>query len=610
MSRKTIFATKLLLGAALIGMSGAALAEAVGYPVPDKIFVNGKIYTGKPGVFVQSVAVKDGDVIATGTVVEMRKLAGPKTAIEDFGGRTVLPGFYDNHVHTGYEERREMLVPQPDLKGVRDLADLQDRLKKFAATLPPGSWIRGEIPHGTGGKEAFTDATLPTRWDLDKAVPDNPVALVRGAHITLVNSKALAAAGIHKGSPQPGGGHIDLNADGEPDGVIREAPGRRVITQAFPPLPPVNDADGIGYMKARLTTQLALGVTSLNIPGLRPHDDIRLIQELFAQDAENLPRVTFQIRVYPGYDAYDDVKEGIAVSIKEIGGLGMHTGFGNERLKVGAIKMSVDGAFGGQSAWLIDGYPGRPDFHGQVRIPPDALYQVSKYAYDHGWQVGVHAIGDEAVSQTVMVFDRIMKENPRPDPRLYIHHISVKPPQDILEIMKKDNILAAMQPNFIHTIAPFYKTALSPAKLATNNPEKSLWDMGIHVSQGSDGLPDGPLIGIYGAVTRRGVDGSLNGPEERLTLEQALYDATVGSAYMTFDEKRRGTLEPGKVADMVVLPEDIFTIDPEKLLTMKVAETIVGGKTVWTDDAQHEAKLASLIEETGAAMNGGDGDGD
>jgi predicted amidohydrolase YtcJ len=583
-----------LLAGTLTGWGGAALAIAPGYPIPDEIFVNGHIYTGKFGQFVHAVAVKDGDVVATGEIAAMRKLAGPSTKIIDFGGHTVIPGFYDSHIHVGYEERREMLVPSPNLKGVKDLADLQDRLRKFAATVPPGSWIRGEIPHATGGHEAFTDATLPKKADLDAAVPNNPVALNRGAHIMLVNSKALAAAKFTKGTPQPGGGHFDLDANGEPDGVVREAPGKRVIMSAFPPLPPVNDAEGIAYIKSRLYNQLALGVTSVNIPGLRPHDDIRMIQELYDKEGEDLPRVTFQLRVYPGYDAYDDPKEGVAVSIKEIAGIAAHTGFGNERLKIGAVKMSVDGAFGGQSAWLIDSYPGRPNFHGQVRIPPDALYAVGKFAYDHGWQLGVHAIGDEAVRQTVLVFDRIIRENPRPDPRLYLHHMSVKPPQDILDIMKKDGIIASMQPNFTYTIAPFYKTALSPAKLASNNPERSLWDMGIHMAQGSDGLPDGPMVGIYGAVTRHGIDGSLNGPEERLTLEQALYNATVGSAYMTFDEKRRGTLEAGKVADMVVLPEDIFAIDPEKIRTMQVDETIIGGKIVWINDAEHRAQLSKL----------------
>jgi len=593
---------------AMLAAGSAALAIAPGYPVPDKIFFNGKIYVGKPGTFVQAVAVKDGDVVATGTVAAMRKLAGPNTQYEDFGGKTVLPGFYDNHVHVGFDDRRSMTggaIP-PDLESVQSLADLQDRLRKFAATLPPGTWILGDVPHGTGGKEVFTENALPTRWDLDKAVPDHPILLDRGAHITLVNSKALELAKVQKGTPEPNGGHYDVDANGEPTGIFRESPGRRMIASAIP-LPPINEAEGIAYIKGRLYEQLSLGVTSLNVPSMRPMDDFRMIQELYAKEGEDLPRATLQLRVWPGYDAYDDPKVGAAVSIKEIADFGVHTGFGNERLKIGAIKMSVDGAFGGQSAWLIDSYPGRPDFHGQDRIPPDVLYQVSKFAYDHGWQIGVHAIGDEAVRQTVAVFDRIIRENPRPDPRLYIHHISVKPPQETLDLMKKDNIIASMQPNFTYTIAPYYKLALSPEKLATNNPEKSLWDLGLHMSIGSDHLPDGPLIGIYGAVTRRGIDGVVYGPQERLTLEQALYNATVGSAYQTFDEKRRGTLEPGKVADMVVLPEDIFTIDPERIKSLKVYETIIGGKVVWKNDKPHQVALAKLAPVGGdEAMNGGD----
>lgn len=152
--------------------------------------------------------------------------------------------------------------------------------------------------------------------------------------------------------------------------------------------------------------------------------------------------------------------------------------------------------------------------------------------------------------------------------------------------MRDGNIIAAMQPNFTYTVAPFYKLALSQQKLPTTNAEKSFKKRGIRMSLGSDSLPDGPLVGIYGAVTRKGIDGKVYGSEERLTLEEALYNATVGSAYMTYDEKTRGTLEPGKVADMIVLPENIFTMNPEKLLTLRPLETIIAGKTVWKGDGK------------------------
>jgi predicted amidohydrolase YtcJ len=257
--------------------------------------------------------------------------------------------------------------------------------------------------------------------------------------------------------------------------------------------------------------------------------------------------------------------------------------------------MSVDGAFSGQAAWLIDSYPKRPGYHGTVRIPPEILYPVAKRAHDLGWQLGIHAIGDDAVQKTVDVIERVQRENPRPDARHYLHHISVKPPEATIKKMAANGIIGSMQPNFTYTIAPFYAQALAPEKLQTNNPQKSLMDAGMKLSIGSDNLPDGPLIGIYGAVMRKGTDGKVYGPQERLTLEQAIYNATVGTAYMTFDEKNRGTLVPGMLADMVVLEEDIFKIDPEKIRTLRVLKTIVGGETLWSLTQAAASEVPNLI---------------
>jgi hypothetical protein len=502
----------------------------------------------------------------------------------------VLPGLYDNHVHVN-ADRGEQAAQGLDLDTVTGLKDLQTRLRDYAASVPAGTWIVATVPHGTGSVEPFPESALPTRRDLDAATPEHPVALTRGAHIMLVNSKALEAADITRETPQPGGGVIERDDSGEPNGVLREASARRLITQHIPK-PELSDAQGLHNLRERLRGQLALGVTSLNIPGMRPHDDLRLMQKLYEQEGETLPRATIQIRLSPGYDSYDDPSEGVARSIEEIEALSFRTGFGNDRIKLGAIKMSVDGGMGGQAALLVDGYRSRPGYHGVQRIPDDALYRVAKRAHDLGWQLGIHAIGDQGIIRTVDVMERIVKENPRPDARHYLHHISVKPPQAILQKIRDNHFLAAMQPNFTYTLAPFYAMALSPEKLQTNNPLRSLEKLGIPLSFGTDNLPDGPLIAIYGAVTRRGVDGMVYGAEERLTLAEALHAATVGSAYLTFDEKERGTLESGKLADMIVLDRDIFTIDPEQIRELRVLKTIIGGQVVWQDDGAPRPKTA------------------
>jgi hypothetical protein len=576
-------AALMLAGSALFHPAAVGAAAPERLAVPDIIYVNGKIYTGTPGRFVNALAVKDGKVLAAGSAAEMRGLAGAATVVDDLEGKTVLPGLYDNHVHIGLAERggaRDV----PDLHHVENLADLQAALKKHAATVPAGTWIRSTVPHGTGGVEPFPETALPTRWQLDQAVPDHPVALTRGAHIMLVNSKALELAGITRDTPQPGGGVIERNAKGEPNGVLREASARRLITVKYPPDPPIPEQQGLNTLRARLRSQLALGVTSLNVPGMRPHDDLRLMQKLYAAEGDMLPRATIQLRLSPGYDSFDDPADGVRASIEELEDLSFYTGFGNDRIKIGAIKMSVDGGMGGQAAWLLDPYRTKPGYHGVNRIPPDALFQVAKRAHDLGWQLGIHAIGDQGIVRTVDVMDRIMKESPRPNARHYLHHLTVKPPADTLAKIKANDFIAAMQPNFTYSLADFYRMALSPEKLETNNAEKSFLDLGIRMSLGTDGLPDGPLVAIYAAVTRRGIDGKVYGPGERLTLEQAIYNATVGTAYMTFDEKTRGTLEPGKVADMIVLDKDIFAIKAEEILNLEVEETIIAGKVVWKDD--------------------------
>jgi predicted amidohydrolase YtcJ len=308
------------------------------------------------------------------------------------------------------------------------------------------------------------------------------------------------------------------------------------------------------------------------------------MQKLYAAEGGRLPRATIQIRLSPGFDSYDDPAEGVKESIREIEDLSFFTGFGNDRIKIGAIKMSVDGGMGGQAAWLLEPYRTKPDYHGINRISPEVLYQVAKRAHELGWQLGIHAIGDQAIVKTVEVMDRIVRESPRPNHRHYLHHLTVTPPAGTLAKIKANGFIAAMQPNFTHTLASYYGMALSPTKLEKNNSEKTYLRMGIPMSLGTDSLPDGPIVAIYGAVTRRGVDGKVYGAEERLTLEEAIHNATVGSAYMTFDEKTRGTLEPGKVADMIVLQRDIFTIDPEDIRKLGVEKTIIAGNVVWEND--------------------------
>jgi predicted amidohydrolase YtcJ len=547
---------------------------------PDVVFYNGKIVTmNTRSDIVHAMAVKDGHIVAVGSDTAMRQLAIPTTRLVDLGGKAVLPGFYDNHIHLGEELqpwRGGMIGAVPVwIAGVTTIESLQEALKRQSARVPKGEWIRGELP-----REEWPNQKVPTRWDLDKAAPNHPVALTRGPHTLLLNSAALARAGIIRDTANPPGGWIFRDGSGEPNGRVLEA-ARRLVTRVMPQADRPRTDDQILATYRRQLAQLAsLGMTSVNVAGMRP-TDLALVQTLYERWGEELPRATLQIRVSPGHDTYDDPDEGVRRSIAEIEALGIRTGFGNERLKIGAIKMSIDGGLSAPVFWSTLPYKGRPDFYGAQRIPDDAFYRVARRAHELGWQVGTHVMGDAAAAMVVDQLERILMERPRPDHRHFLHHVAVMPPQPTLEKMGRLGIMVASQPNFTIGLGAYAAEALEAEREATQNPVKTLLDRGIRVSFGSDGAPYGPLVGIYAAITRNGWDDEVHGPGEAVTVADAIRLHTLEPAYLTFDEKTRGSIEVGKAADLVVLGEDILSVDPNRIRYIPVQRTIVAGRDIY-----------------------------
>jgi hypothetical protein len=570
---------RALLLAALVLALTARIGNA--QPLaPDVVFYNGKIVTmNTRSDIVHAMAVKDGHIVAVGSDTAMRQLAIPTTRLVDLGGKAVLPGFYDNHIHLGEELqpwRGGMIGAVPVwIAGVTTIESLQEALKRQSARVPKGEWIRGELP-----REEWPNQKVPTRWDLDKAAPNHPVALTRGPHTLLLNSAALARAGIIRDTANPPGGWIFRDGSGEPNGRVLEA-ARRLVTRVMPQADRPRTDDQILATYRRQLAQLAsLGMTSVNVAGMRP-TDLALVQTLYERWGEELPRATLQIRVSPGHDTYDDPDEGVRRSIAEIEALGIRTGFGNERLKIGAIKMSIDGGLSAPVFWSTLPYKGRPDFYGAQRIPDDAFYRVARRAHELGWQVGTHVMGDAAAAMVVDQLERILMERPRPDHRHFLHHVAVMPPQPTLEKMGRLGIMVASQPNFTIGLGAYAAEALEAEREATQNPVKTLLDQGIRVSFGSDGAPYGPLVGIYAAITRNGWDDEVHGPGEAVTVADAIRLHTLEPAYLTFDEKTRGSIEVGKAADLVVLGEDILSVDPNRIRYIPVQRTIVAGRDIY-----------------------------
>lgn len=540
----------------------------------DAVYYNGKIVTANDDfALVEALAVREGKIIAVGSNNAVRRLASADTRLVDLEGKTVLPGFYDGHNHIGAGNL------DPNVQNWRDVAsreELFEALKRRAAELPEDGWVVGNLKN-----ENMPQHILPTGLDIDKVVPDHPVFLRRG-HITVVNSLAMRMARVTRATPEPPGGAIEKNEKGELIGWLREGSGRRLVSRIMPPPPPPDEKAAREGIRDSLQNLLPYGITSVNVPGVGP-SQLPWFQDVYALWGEKLPRATVQIRVNPGYDVYDDAMEGAEAAIRIIEGLSFHTGFGDDRLKLGAIKMSIDGGFSAAGFWTIPAYPNRPDYHGVIRIPEEALYRVGKRAHDLGWQLGIHAIGDGAIQMCVDVFERILKENPRPDHRHYIHHFSVMPPEQTFKQMAELGVSVCSQPNFTYSLGPYNASpGLTEERLATNNPQRALLEYGIPLSYGSDGMPTGPLVGIYAAVTRKGVDGKVYGPEESLTVQEAIKAYTWGPAYQNFDEKERGSLEVGKVADMVVLSEDILTVDPERIKDLRVEQTIIAGQLLYS----------------------------
>ena len=546
---------------------------------PAAVFYNGKIATVNANFdMVEAVAVNEGRIVALGLNDDIQSLASDETQLVDLQGKTVLPGFYDNHVHLSFGS-----APDPnalDLWEATTMDEVLTGIREKAAEVPKGEWIRAELAYTTDIPHPFPEKKAPTRWDLDQAAPDHPVMLVRGAHLTVVNSLGLREANITKDTKAPGG-VIDRDAEGELTGKFREGPARKLITRVMPPTPRRDPETAKAELRRFLEGLLAVGITSVNAAGvvLTSPDQWRWVQDTYDRWGETLPRLTVQARLSPGFDRFDDLETSVETTIQELESMPFHTGFGNDRLKVGAIKMSIDGAYSGPTSWLLPPYPSE-DYEAGIRIPEEAFYPVAKRGHELGWQLGIHCIGDGAIQMCVNSMEKILQESPRADARPYIHHYTVLPPEETLQKTAELGIMVATQPNWVYSKMQFAPDIVSGERLETSQPQKSLLDQGIRLSYGSDGMPHGPMYGIYGAVTRKNSDGNVYGPGERVSLEQAIRGYTTETAYMTFDEEDRGSLEVGKLADMIVLAEDIFTVDPDRIKDIGIEQTIVGGEIV------------------------------
>jgi len=528
-----------------------ATAVSVEKIAADLILNNGKIVSVDDTFSIHdTIVVSDGRVVELGDASLLDKYSA--TTVRDLQGKTLIPGFIDSHTHIRGRPRRYI-----ELSEVGSIAEMQDLIRAKAAELGEGEWITG---YGWSEDE-LAEGRKPLRGDLDIAAPNNPITFTRaGGHSAVVSTLALELANITDETPDPEGGVIERDENGVANGVIRE---RQEIVGTL--VPDSTYEELIASLEINLGDLLAKGITSITDASKRP-DEYAMWEELYAKPGVNLPRSAIQFQWFE--------PEAIAE-------LKARVGDGNEYLKIGPIKIFADGGFTGPAAFTKEPYLNQGDYRGYLNMPEEELVSLINEVHDAGWQMGIHAIGDAAIELVVDTLADALTRNPREDHRSYLNHFSMRPSNATMEKMAQHGIHITQQPNFTYTLEGRYVANLDGWRLEHNNPVRSPMDHGIHVAISSDILPIGPLVGIYAAVTRKGMSGRVFGADEAITIEEAIQGYTIKGAYLGFEEDIKGSLEPGKLADMIVLSKDILTVDPEEIMGIEIEQTYVGGNLVF-----------------------------
>ena len=516
----------------------------------DLVLTNGKVFVADADFsIVNTVVVNDGLIVASGDDSLLDRYDAAETV--DLEGKLLIPGFIDSHTHIRGRPQRYI-----ELGEVTSIAEIQELISAKIEEIGEGEWITG---YGWSEDE-LDEGRRPLRADLDAVAPDNPVILTRaGGHSAVTNSLALELADVTLNTPQPEGGVIEVGDDGELNGIIRERQnivGRLVPDSTYDEL--------IASLEVNLNALLAKGITSIT-DASKTVSDYEMFEDLYSNNDLPLPRSALQFQWYDP-DA--------------INALNARVGEGNEFLKPGPIKVFADGGFTGPAAYTLEPYVNQGEYRGYLNMPEKELVTLLNEIHDAGYQMGIHAIGDAAIVLVVNTLADALERSPRVDHRHYLNHFSMRPPELTMELMAEHQIHITQQPNFTYTLEGRYAENLDGWRLQHNNPLRGPMDHGITVAISSDILPIGPLVGIYAAVTRKGMTGTVYGLDEAITMEEAIRAYTALGAYLNFEEEIKGTLEAGKLADMVLLSEDLLTIDPERIMGVAVEKTWIGGELV------------------------------
>jgi predicted amidohydrolase YtcJ len=531
--------------------------------VADTIVINAVVHTmDSSQPTAEAVAIYHNRIVAVGSNSDIKKLAGSATRTVDAKKRLLLPGFNDAHTHFlsgGFQ------LSSVDLRDANSPAEFAARIKTFASNLPKGRWITG----GDWDHERWPDAKLPTKELIDSFTPEIPVFVNRlDGHMALANSLALKLAGVTRETQDPPGGVIVRDKSGEPTGVLKDAAQNFV----WKVVSPATFEEKLAAAKAATDYAARLGVTS--VQDMSAGSDVGVYQTLL--DRDELKTRIYAVSPLPAWE--------------RLAQTGVRAHFGSEMLRVGGLKGFSDGSLGSTTALFYDPYlddSTTSGIAGDEMYPEGAMLKRVSGADRAGFQIMIHAIGDRANDTILSIYEQVTSENGKRDRRFRIEHAQHLRAQDIARFARA-GVIASMQPYHAIDDGRWAEKRIGKERAKTTYAFRSLIDSGATLAFGTDWTvaPLNPLLTIYAAVTRRTLDGkNPKGwvPEQKISVEETVRAYTVGSAYAEFQENVKGTIAVGKLADLVLLSRDIFTIDPTEIENVKVVLTMIDGRVVYEE---------------------------
>lgn len=561
----------------------------------DLVLVNGKVVTvnEKDDIF-EAVAVRDGRIVEVGSSTKIMVLANEKTRVIDLKGRTVLPGLTDAHVHMVSDAAKASDPERLDCRDfyhpeIHSITDIIEKIRAYSRTREKGKWIQAE---GSPMQPfRLKDKRFLNKRDLDNATTEHPVAITFGAHVTVANTLALKLANITKDTPDPAGGWIEKDESGEPTGILREKarplvlnlinPGGRELNEDYIKRGlPIPEMQRYTYVEMKKGLEeackrcLERGCTTVH-DVVTSAQQIRAYQELLAEG--KLPmRINLLVRIFESQTKAESLLN-----------LGILSGFGNDWLKIGSAKISVDGGLTGCNAAFNEPYLHEPDNYGVIRVPQDTLNELVSKFNKAGIQLAIHAMGDRAFDMVLTAYEKALTEFPRQNHRHRMEHSPANLMCTPERTRKMKELGIEPVPNiglFLFYTGDTLLEVLGSERMKNAFPFKTLIKEGFRITNGTDApgyIPVDPLRDISVCVVRKTWEGRLLAPEESISVMDAIRIHTINAAYAEFSEDKKGSIKPGKLADLVVLSEDPLTIQPDEIRNIQVDFTIVDGKIVY-----------------------------